>query len=216
MTPQPARTGRRARVLAALRDARAPMSIAEIAEQLAVHPNTVRFHLEALLADGQAERVEAGPTGPGRPAQMFRAHRGMDPAGPRNYRLLADILIAQLADEPSGTARAIEAGRSWGRGLTSSPTKNPDAGAAAAELVRVLDDLGFAPESAANTTRINLRHCPFLDMGAADRSVVCPIHLGLMKGVLEARSAPLTVDRLEPFVQPDLCVAHLAAIGAGA
>jgi hypothetical protein len=27
---------------------------------------------------------------------------------------------------------------------------------------------------------------------------------------LSAMRAPVTVDRLEPFVEPDLCVAHLA------
>ena len=37
--------GRRKDVLAVLRAAVAPLSIAEIAEQLAVHPNTARFHL---------------------------------------------------------------------------------------------------------------------------------------------------------------------------
>jgi predicted ArsR family transcriptional regulator len=40
--------------------------------------------------------------------------------------------------------------------------------------------------------------------------VVCPVHLGLMRGVLESAGAAVTVDRLDPFVHPDLCVAHLA------
>jgi predicted ArsR family transcriptional regulator len=40
--------------------------------------------------------------------------------------------------------------------------------------------------------------------------VVCPIHLGLMQGALEAWNAPVTVDRLEAFVEPDLCLAHIA------
>lgn len=149
MTPHPReRTGRRARVLAALRDASAPLSIARIADQLGVHPNTVRFHLEALVADGQAERVDIGPSGPGRPAQMFRAHRGMNPAGPRNYRLLADILTAQLADDPSGATRAIEAGRSWGHGISAQSRDDFTQRQATDELVQILDDLGFAPESA--------------------------------------------------------------------
>jgi hypothetical protein len=31
-----------------------------------------------------------------------------------------------------------------------------------------------------------------------------------MQGALTAMRAPVTVDRLDPFVEPDLCVAHLA------
>jgi predicted ArsR family transcriptional regulator len=45
---------------------------------------------------------------------------------------------------------------------------------------------------------------------AEERSaVVCPIHLGLMQGALEAWNAPVTVDRLEPFVEPGLCLTHM-------
>ncbi|MGH8882814.1 MAG: helix-turn-helix domain-containing protein, partial [Stackebrandtia sp.] len=91
------RGGRRGEVLAALRSVREPLSIAALAVQVDLHPNTVRFHLDALVGARQVERVTMPSAGRGRPAQMFRAHRGMDPAGPRNYRLLADVLVAQLA-----------------------------------------------------------------------------------------------------------------------
>ena len=39
---------------------------------------------------------------------------------------------------------------------------------------------------------------------------MCSVHLGLMQGAMQTWESPLTVDRLEPFVPPDLCVAHLA------
>ncbi len=197
------------------------LSIVEIATQLQLHPNTVRFHLEALVEAGQAERVELPRAGPGRPPQMFRAHAGMDPAGPRNYRLLADILTAQLATEPDPVARAAEAGRAWGHRIAGDmPALAPNAEQAVGELVHVLDKVGFdpAPDPDANGggTRIRLRHCPFLDLATARAKVVCPIHLGLMQGVLEGRAAPVAVDRLEPFVTPDLCLAHLTTSGDAA
>lgn len=47
--------GRRRAVLRALCASRVPMSIAAIAGKLGVHPNTVRFHLDNLVADGQVE-----------------------------------------------------------------------------------------------------------------------------------------------------------------
>ncbi|MFF7941519.1 helix-turn-helix transcriptional regulator [Nocardia gamkensis] len=219
-TPTAVGGGRRGEVLAVLRGSPDALSIVDIATHLRLHPNTVRFHLEALVEAGQAERVELPRTSPGRPPQMFRAHTGMDPAGPRNYRLLADILTAQLATDPDPAARAAEAGRAWGHRIADDmPAPPPSAEQAVGELVRVLDEVGFDPApdpDASGGTRIRLRHCPFLDLATTRAKVVCPIHLGLMQGVLEGRDAPVAVDRLEPFAAPDLCLAHLTTATASA
>ena len=56
-----------------LRESASPMSIGEIAGRLDVHPNTVRFHLDALAGQGQVERLDTAPAGPGRPPLVFRA-----------------------------------------------------------------------------------------------------------------------------------------------
>lgn len=205
-----ARSGRRDEVLAALRHGGDPMSIVALAETLGVHANTVRFHLDTLVASGQVEEVEPDRSRPGRPAALFRAVAGMDPGGPRRFRLLAEILTRSLASGPSPGHRAVEAGRDWGRQLPA-PTQRIDP---IRHLVSLLDDLGFAPErSRRDRDRIGLRHCPFLELAESHASVVCPIHLGLMRGVLESAGAPVTVDRLEAFVEPDLCVAHLGPAG---
>ena len=69
-------------VLQVLKAAPGPMSIIAIADELGVHPNTVRFHLDTLVSDGRVERVEPDLKRPGRPPLMFRAIRQMDPGGP--------------------------------------------------------------------------------------------------------------------------------------
>jgi len=205
-----------------LRAAAAPMSILAVADELGVHPNTVRFHLEILVGDGQVEHVAPGRKGPGRPPLMFQAVRQMDRGGTRHYRLLAEILSTALAAERDPRAKALAAGRSWGLRLESGLESPPQVGSGAEEsidrLVEVLDGLGFAPERRASggEQQIGLRHCPFLELAESRTAVVCPIHLGLMRGALETWAAPVTVDRLEAFVEPDLCVAHLAGVGAGA
>lgn len=198
---------RRADVLDALRATSTPVTITQLARSLDVHPNTVRFHLDALVGTGQVERVESGRHGPGRPPQLFRAAHRMDPAGPTRYRMLAEILTLALAADDDPEAKALDIGRSWGR--TVEP---PAAGSAVDALVRVLDEFGFAPEQPV-TAQLRLRHCPFLEIAETSSAVVCPIHLGLMQGALENWQAPVTVDRLEPFVEPDLCLAHLTARG---
>ncbi len=213
-------SGRRREVLAVLRDAPGPLSINTIADRLGVHPNTVRFHLDRLVENGRVERVEVGRRTAGRPPQLFRPVRRMDLAGPRQYRLLAELLVQSLAADPDRATIGLEAGRAWGRGHAAAAGS---AGSAVADgpndgvdrLMVLLDEIGFAPEDRTDHGRrqIGLRHCPFLELAESRPAVVCPAHLGLMQGAMQAWRSPLTVDRLEPFVEPDLCLAHLAPAG---
>ena len=222
MTPSAGEaTGRRRReVLRLLRSSPDPMSIVAIADRLGVHPNTVRFHLDTLVADSQVEQVEQRRKGPGRPPLMLRAVRQMDRGGTRNYRILAEILITALAAERNPRAKAVAAGRAWAReldsGLESLPAGVVGAEEAIDKLVAALDELGFAPErrNSNGEQQVGLRHCPFLELAETGASVVCPIHLGLMQGALETWAAPVSVDRLDVFVEPDLCLAHITPVGA--
>lgn len=215
MTP-----GRRELILGVLRESARPCSILELARRLRVHPNTVRFHLDALCRNGQVEQLLGDTAGPGRPPVLFRVTHRMDPAGPTNYRLLATMLTGHLAAsgaDPAGTA--TELGRSWGSRLLDPDTprrSRVNRGEVLTRLAGVLRDVGFAPEppTGPRAATIRLRHCPFLDLvtenGDGAGRVVCSLHLGLMQGVVTALTDSVVVDRLTPFVEPDLCVAHLA------
>jgi predicted ArsR family transcriptional regulator len=213
MSVKPAKQslGRRDDVLRVLKAAHASLSIATIADTLDVHPNTVRFHLDTLVSTGRVEQVASDRKGPGRPALLFRATQRMDPGGPRHYRLLAEILAVALAGDRDAGGTATAAGREWGRRLKPPPpttTEVPDAEESIKHLIGFLDDLGFAPERRASE-QVELRHCPFLELAESHKTVICPIHLGLMQGALETWQAPVTADRLEAFVEPDLCLVHL-------
>lgn len=204
----------RQRVLGAVRESNTPLSVTEIADRLGVHPNTVRFHLAKLVNAGQVKRAQGAPAGPGRPPLAFQATQGMDPTGRRNYQLLAGMLIDQLAAEPDATRRGLAAGRSWGRQLHAQASvgggrRRPDD---VEQLVGLLADLGFEPvrrSAEDGSAQIGLRNCPFLDLVESRTHVVCPIHLGLMQGAMAEARSPVTVKRLEPFVEPGLCLAHL-------
>ena len=93
--------GRRPDVLALLKAASAPMSIARIADELRVHPNTVRFHLDALVNDGLVEQVQPDHRRPGRPPQMFRAVRRMNPGGPRRIRCSRRFWLSACLPNPT-------------------------------------------------------------------------------------------------------------------
>jgi predicted ArsR family transcriptional regulator len=212
------RGARREMVLATLRASSAPLTVVDIAAELDVHLNTVRFHLDALVEAGRVERLPAEGSGPGRPPIEYRLSRTMDRNGPSNYRLLAAMLsdhLASSASDPVKTATAL--GRSWGGAvLDSRPGGKSTKSEALTRVVDALADLGFQPEPLARprATQIRLRHCPFLELVDAHADVICSLHLGLMQGALGALTGRVTVDRLERFVEPDLCVAHLASIGS--
>jgi predicted ArsR family transcriptional regulator len=210
----------RARVLELLREAAAPLGVQEVAEHCGLHPNTARFHLDALVAAGLATRERGPRPNPavGRPAIGYRAAGGDVPAGERRYRLLAEMLasmIAGLLPHPATTAE--QAGREWGGYLAEQPPpyQPPTAARALDDLTALLADMGFDPEVAAQGTqpRVLLHECPFREVANRHQAVVCSLHLGVIRGALARMRAPLNVGRLEPFAGPGLCLVHLKHLG---
>ena len=83
--------------------------------------------------------------------------------------------------------------------------------------VQILDDLGFEPEPdpAADPDRILLHRCPFAEVARENRSVICGIHLGMLKATFERLDTSLEVTGLDSFVTDDplLCIVRLAIKG---
>jgi predicted ArsR family transcriptional regulator len=205
----------RARVLDLLRAAGSPAGVRDIADQAGLHPNTARFHLDALVDAGLAARAPKERTTPGRPSMAYRAVAGGEPVGRRRYRLLAEMLTSLIAGMlPKPGEAAGEAGREWGRYLTEQPPpyQRLDAGKAVERLTATMAEIGFAPEAVTDGTQyqLRLRQCPFREVAENHQDVVCQLHLGLMQGALAQMRAPVTADRLQPFAEPSLCIAYLA------
>src|SRR5215831_14748662 len=111
----------RTEVLELLRTADGPLGIRDVAQRTGLHPNTARFHLEALAEAGLAVRETEGRETPGRPRIGYRAVAD-GPAGRRRYRLLAEMLTSLIAGTMPEPGRAAEgAGREWGAYLTEQP-----------------------------------------------------------------------------------------------
>ena len=205
----------RAHVLDLLRAAGSPAGVRDIADQAGLHPNTARFHLDALVDAGLAARAPKERTTPGRPSMAYRAVAGGETMGRRRYRLLAEMLTSLIAGMlPKPGEAAGEAGREWGRYLTEPPPpyQRLDAGEAVGRLTATLAEIGFAPEAVTDGTQyqLRLRQCPFREVAENHQDVVCQLHLGLMQGALAQMRAPVTADRLQPFAEPSLCIAYLA------
>jgi len=207
----------RADVLDLLRAADGPLGVRDVAQRMGLHTNTARFHLEALVRTGLATREAEDRDTPGRPRVSYRAVAD-GPAGRRRYRLLAEMLTSLIAGTmPAPGKAAEEAGREWGAYLTQQPPpyQRLSAAEAIAKLTTTMEEMGFAPQAEvgddAGQYRLCLRQCPFREVAQHHQDVICSLHLGLMRGALATMRAPVSADRMDPFVEPSLCVAWLTA-----
>lgn len=130
----------RAAVLRALAGVGEAVTVTALADDLGQHPNTVREHLDRLVADGHVERLRSRPVGRGRPAWLYRlvGPAGVDGIGDgdavgdggQEYAALAVALIDQVVStNPDPRAMARRAGERWGRTLVeqrSAHGGNPD------------------------------------------------------------------------------------------
>jgi len=205
----------RADVLDMLRAADGPLGVREVAKQMGLHPNTARFHLEALVEAGLAVRETEDRETPGRPRIGYRSVSG-GPAGRRRYRLLAEMLTSLIAATmPDAGKASEEAGREWGAYLTEQPPpyQRPTSEEAVGRLAAIMHEVGFAPQAEAGddgTYQLHLRQCPFREVAQRHQHVICSLHLGLMRGALAQMRSPVHAERLDPFVEPSLCIARLA------
>ncbi|HET7044911.1 MAG TPA: helix-turn-helix domain-containing protein [Gaiellaceae bacterium] len=205
----------RARILALLVD-EGPLDARELAAHVGLHVNTVRVHLNALADAGLVAGETRPPSGRGRPRVAYRATAAAGDEGGRRYRLLAEILTALVARYGAEAATQLEEiGEAWGRYLVDAPPRfsSADDERAVAKLLELLTELGFQPQLERGTRgrRILMRPCPFLELAREHQDVICPIHLGLMRGALAEVGARTRATKLEPLVRSDLCVARLAA-----
>ncbi|MEA5155096.1 transcriptional regulator [Raineyella sp.] len=200
----------RAAVLAQLAEADGkPLRAQQIAKALGQHVNTIREHLEGLVADQLAEATTETPRGRGRPATLYRSLPGgpMWPTG-RQYAALADVLVEQVLESVDDSEQAaFRAGQRWGRKLLEGVAEDTPAEDA---VDRQLTEVGFAPERLAEG-EWRLHRCPLLAAARRHPEVVCNVHRGLVATMLEGLGEPSEVT-IFPFSEPGAC--RLAATPA--
>lgn len=198
------------RVLAAIRGADEPITVLAMAKSLELHPNTVRFHVEALEAKGLVEKGRQPTGGKGRPRLTFSPTEAGARGGERNFKLLSDVLIEHLvASSPDPRASARSAGRTWGNRLAE--TKVNGRQSPKRVVVDVLEEMGFEPDGGApRSPKVLLRNCPFREAVDQHQDVVCAIHQGLLDGLAAAHPGPRTQVELRPFSDRGACSVHFA------
>ena len=120
-----------------------PLSAHDLADQLGIHANTVRLHLERLREAGlvDVEAVHRGTVG--RPQHVYALAPGAPGLGfdPPSYTLLAGLLGALAERMGADADEAAEIGRRWG----VEAGRRTRSRSCAKALVSELERLGFDP-----------------------------------------------------------------------
>lgn len=162
------------------------------------------YHLDKLVEQGlltasyRRPEGRAGP-GAGRPAKLYaRAERELAVSvPPREYELAAELLAEAAEQDESGAARerlhevAERAGRLAGAGLPRSRS-----------IEAALRERGYEPFSDEDGV-LRARNCPFHNLAAEHRDLVCGMNVAFVKGLLGGLERTGPEVRLDP--QPGRC-----------
>jgi predicted ArsR family transcriptional regulator len=165
------------------------------------------YHLDKLVGLGllsasyQRSAGRGGP-GAGRPAKVY-ARSGNEFAvtvPPREYELAARLLAVAVESDRGAASRAAlhDAAQQFGADLGGRSRSADDGGAGARQAAAdVLRGHGFEPSQDDDGT-IRLRNCPFHQLAAGHRDLVCGMNLALIEGLV----AGLGANDLQPALDP--------------
>lgn len=153
------------------------MSIDELADHLAVTRTAIRQHLAALERDALVLRGETRPTGR-RPEQLYRLTDHAKEQFPRQYQMLASVLIEEVADiiGPDALASLM---RSMGRKLALDREHQV---VDEARIVQHMNQAGYEAEvffRSSDDKEIVAHNCVFHRLAAA-HPVICELDLALI------------------------------------
>lgn len=226
------------RVLEVVEGAGQPISSAEVAKTLKLHPNTAREHLDALLNAGLVTTLPLRTGKRGRPTLLYSVTT-LDPNQILSTYL--DVITAtaiSLAEGSDGVAQAIAVGKNWAGLTCPQPAQSDTQGASGAvapsavssaeaaspadeanmtqRLENAIDQLrpiftvmGFSPELAKN--KLVLRSCPFAK-GGWPHPLVCIIHEAYIAELLTRSSGVRVVSSAELKLHPQLASAWLVEL----
>jgi predicted ArsR family transcriptional regulator len=192
----------RRRLFALLSELGGAASTDELARWLDLHPNGVRTHLQRMRDAGLvSHRRVARPRG--RPHDEWAVAPTAEPGGdpPHAYGALAGWLARTIPATPRRLREVEATGREIGHGLAQGPVVRPSQA-----IVDALAALGFQPQAVGGAPpgqlSCRLRNCPYRDSVRENRDVICTLHRGLTRGLLDGIAPTATLARFVPH-DPD-------------
>ena len=176
----------RARLFALLGELRRPAHTEELAEHLGLHPNGVRTHLERLQDAGLVLR-ERERLARGRPRDTWVISPDAQPGGdpPTAYADLGRWLVRVITAAKTRVRDVEATGRQIGRELAP---RDSDA-SREQQMHDVLVALGFQPNrelGPGDRLTYRLGNCPYRETVRERPQLVCGLHRGITRGLLDA------------------------------
>src|SRR5262245_2075549 len=188
---------------------REPVGRDEAAAAVGIGRAIAVYHLDKLVESGlltASYRRPPGRGGPGagRPAKRY-ARSGREftvTVPPREYELAGHLLAQAVAADQDGAIRAAlrDAAREFGEsaGAGHLAAAGEAAGAGDAErLAAALRAHGFEPWPGPDATVV-LRNCPFHQLAARHRDIVCGMNLAIIEGLVTGLRAEGMRPELDP------------------
>ena len=167
-----------------------PVTTAEIAETIGLHPNTVRPHLERMRDVGLVD-VQVGGRGEiGRPQHRYSLAAdapslGLEPpVMPILGRMVLSMAERLGADKDDARAVGVDEGVRRSAAFRDAPSSLE-------AFVTDLDRLGFDPvvsdpDDPRHVATVAFANCPFGDLAADHPDLVCSLHHGMIEGFVDA------------------------------
>lgn len=191
-----------------------PAGTEELAQDLGLHPNGVRLHLERLHEAGLVSRTrERRPRG--RPRDQWSIAPGARPDGnpPTAHADLGRWLAQAIPSRPSRLRDVEAAGREIGRDMA------PNGASMETAMHSALSALGFQPDTKTRGTKLTcvLGNCPYRDAVRTNQEVVCTLHRGITQGLIDVIDSNAKMISFVPR-EPDAagCLIEVAHAGATA
>lgn len=202
----------RARLFTLLAELRRPVGTGELAERIGLHPNGVRVHLGLMEDAGLITRRHV-PQLRGRPRDGWTISSEARPGGerPSAYVDLGRWLARAMPTHGGGLPEVEATGRQIGRELVPEPSQS----GASAGIEMTLATLGFAPhevDGRGGAVTFCLGNCPFRDAARENQELICTLHRGMTRGLLDILSPDLELSGFEPGDPESAgCLIELAA-----
>lgn len=188
-----------------------PMSTADVAEALSLHPNTVRPHLDRMRDVGLLEVGVDTRRTVGRPQHLYSLATDAPSLGlePPAFPLMAGLLANVAAGYGPDPDAVALIGRAHGRYVGSSRV---GADGCVAAVRAELEELGFDPveQTDGAVTTIAFTHCPYQQLAEAFPELVCHLHRGVVEGMVEAIGGA-RVEHFATLADRDPCHVDLAS-----
>lgn len=194
----------RQQILAFIRRADEPIGVDQLCAETGLHANTVRGHLEVLLAAGEVHRHPAAKKGGrGRPPWLYSAGPGQESA----YTELTHTLIQELGVDADAQLITEAATRWAGVVDRRAPAESPDE--AVQQAADALSRLGFDATVSPIGDEIVLNTCPYISL-VEDQPVICDIHAAMLDELLKRSEQDVSVSELQVFPRTGMCRARLS------